>query len=260
LPAASSKKPETLDCLAVSVNDLRPLSEAKYGLKFKWQTDFKPRKMGPLTHVTHLTDLLVREEQQPQEQVACYSDLFAVRESVFKNGRLQVPDIGEITPGLVSLWDKIGHHLPFSSTVLQQKAETLAQILPHAGADYLALHFRRGDFLQWHDVPPLSNFSQAIDDMASSLGGRHLPVLVASDTDEPDLLSFVEKKGWILIDHDHLETEDKWGPWAPATVDMAILAGAKGFVGTWGSTMSFLAGARVETWNAGPVSFIKGNY
>jgi hypothetical protein len=250
---------ETVDCLAISDLGMHPDRLDKFGLRFEWDTSFQPRKIIEGSRVVPLSELLTRETEKPQGDLACYSDMFEIREAVFQNGHHTIPDIGEVTPRLVTIWDKIGAFLPFTDLVVRQRDSVLASLLPSAATEYLAVHFRRTDFLQWHDNPPLAVFAQALSDVARQLPDG-LPVLVATDAEEPDLLDFIKEHGWILLDHEALETATKWGPWASTMIDTAILAGAKGFVGTWGSTMSFLAAARVETWHRGPTHLVKGQY
>ena len=97
----------------------------------------------------------------------------------------------------------------------------------------------------------------------SAASDGSLPVVSSSSKRTKSALlvlgAAIRKRGWILVDHRRLATAERLSNWYPPLLDMAILAMGRAFVGTEGSTMSSLAGARVRDWydEARRVTFVR---
>ena len=110
--------------------------------------------------------------------------------------------------------------------------------------------------------PPVEEVARVVKDVQAqvfaNLGVQLLPehVIVTSDESNPSWWSSIRSEGWTYVDHTAERTEDHFGFWYPTFIDAIIHSLGTGFVGTEGSTMSLVAGRRVEDWNGGVVKMV----
>ena len=206
----------------------------------------------------------LHDRVRPDHNLLCTSTLFFLRKPTFKSGRYRTPSLGQLDPDQ-PFWAQYGSKIRFSAS-LQHLADEVVATLLGSAQPFIAVHIRRADFvhLQWVAngtiASSLDLYAPAIDRIRrQSPALSRLPVLVATDERSSDYQAAIRKRGWVLIDHRRLATAERLSNWYPPLLDMAILAMGRAFVGTEGSTMSSLAGARVRDWysEARPVTFVK---
>lgn len=128
---------------------------------------------------------------------------------------------------------------------------------------FISIHVRRNDFGGWcpPDVPsyecfaPLSAYARRVDEIRRELlqtkGLVVDEVVLTSDERDPEWWAQVKALGWLFPDHQEERTAETYGKWYLPVLDAVIQSMGAGFVGTDRSTMSTVAGRRVETWNGG---------
>lgn len=85
-------------------------------------------------------------------------------------------------------------------------------------------------------------------------------VLVTSDERAESWWKEVNDLGWVGIDHEKEQTEEKYGKWYPVMIDVVAQSFGKGFVGTDRSTVSIVSGHRVVAWNNGSYRHVRWGY
>ncbi|GFZ47020.1 hypothetical protein JCM24511_04246 [Saitozyma sp. JCM 24511] len=135
-------------------------------------------------------------------------------------------------PALVGLADRYLRH----AFGLQTR-----QALP----PFFAVHIRRGAEHYAHAA------WEALREIEAVLGIHLEHIIFTTDEPDPDWRAPLLSYGWHFVDHDAMETGDKFGHWLPTLLDNVILSRATGFLGTHGSTMSIIAMRRVIDWNGG---------
>ena len=135
------------------------------------------------------------------------------------------------------------------------------------------MHIRHNDFYKWCDLDipptdcfaPLSAYARRVAEVRAALAARYpatappARVLVTSDDASPAFVAEVAALEWARVDHDAPEwdTEARFGGWYPPLLDAVFQSGGRGFVGTDRSTMSLVAGRRVEDWHGGIYAMVR---
>ena len=164
-------------------------------------------------------------------------------------------------------WIEAGQYLHFTDEVedladfyLMEMFEvgTMADVPP-----IITVHIRRGDFAQARGLTSIDKYTDGVararrrlqrrmDDPATWRGPaknkasypkglKAADYIVVATTDEKRDSDFVQELlglGWLVLDHERMQTEEKFGSWMPMIIDQAILARGKAFVGTEWSTYS----------------------
>jgi len=133
---------------------------------------------------------------------------------------------------------------------------------------YIAIHARRNDF-HWYcnDVPldecypSIPVFQRRIREIQEEVQERHgytpRHVVMLSDERDPAWWDSIREVGWYTTASIVQDTQEKHGGWYPLLVDAVIQSSGIGFIGTTSSTMSVLAGRRVEAWYDGVFKLVK---
>ncbi|GAA5998968.1 O-fucosyltransferase family protein [Rhodotorula paludigena] len=198
----------------------------------------------------------------PDQQLMCFENLFYVPTVKFVEGQLDTSyTIEELRPD-GPVWNRVGAHLRFNDHVNHIVDEFLSALLGSRRRAYIGVHLRQGDFVT---MGRASKASQEVADMYAAgvkqvqdalkkrRGGpkADLPVVFATDSDDPAFINKLARMGWIYLDHIEFATSSRYGRWYPGIMDSAVLSRAAGFVGTRMSTFSYLAARRVELWQGG---------
>ncbi|KAG0228836.1 hypothetical protein BGW42_001916 [Actinomortierella wolfii] len=156
-------------------------------------------------------------------------------------------------------WAEAGEHFHFADTILDYIIKAISRRVGRPVMEYIAIHLRRNDVVRkctnpsganlsiYDCTPPLGWYAAEVE-KARKIAGESLPVVVTTDTKDPQELETISKLGWYLIDHAVLQTEYEVGTFGPAMVDSAILANARVLIGTYMSTMSRTAARRQKSW------------
>ncbi|KAL8286852.1 hypothetical protein RQP46_003858 [Phenoliferia psychrophenolica] len=86
---------------------------------------------------------------------------------------------------------------------------------------------------------------------AGFLADDYAVVVTTDEASDSPFVADLKALGWMVLDHDAMQTIEYLGEWYPTILDQAILARGKGFLGTEWSTYSYLAGLRVRYWSGG---------
>lgn len=122
------------------------------------------------------------------------------------------------------VWSEVGVHLRFNSHINHIADELLVALLGSRTKPFVAVHLRQGDFVDLgrigHEV--VENYSKAEKKVQDELnerkrrsggglggfgasrkkgGGKRLPVLFATDSDDPVFIRKLTSLGWIYINH-----------------------------------------------------------
>ncbi|KAG2113802.1 uncharacterized protein F5147DRAFT_650213 [Suillus discolor] len=119
---------------------------------------------------------------------------------------------------------------------------------------YIYIHMRHGDFSQQCEDFPVDQcfaplfviarrVSEAQEELRTREGIDATHVIMTSDERDPEWLSE--------------RIEEIYGKWHPVFIDTIIQSNGAGFVGTRGSTMSTLAGRRVQSWHDGATRLVR---
>ena len=181
----------------------------------------------------------------PDRHLLCFQNLFYASTVKFVEGQVdQSVDIEELRRD-GPVWNTVGQFLRFTPRIDHIVDEMLETLIGDSSQPFIAIHLRQGDFLT---LGRTSNETSSIKDTYSKgLNQLHtilatlpildgfditrLPVLLATDSTDPNLLANLSSLGWKLIDHGKLETRKKYGGWYPGVLDSAILSRAVGLVG-----------------------------
>ncbi|KPV73445.1 uncharacterized protein RHOBADRAFT_55183 [Rhodotorula graminis WP1] len=203
----------------------------------------------------------------PDQQLLCFENLFYVQNVKFVKG---TPDttyaIEELRPD-GPVWDKVGKFLRFNDHVNHVVDEFLGALLGSRRRKYVAVHLRQGDFVALGRAARASQevaelYAEGVRKVQEQLKKRRgaskkdLPVLFATDSDDPVFINRLTRMGWIYLDHREFASASRYGGWWPGILDSAVLSRAQGFVGTKMSTFSYVAARRVESWQGGPTLIV----
>jgi hypothetical protein len=134
---------------------------------------------------------------------------------------------------------------------------------------YVAIHARRArDFLVYcngqnkeYCFPSIATYQRRIEEIQEEtrerLGIFPQHVVMLSDEEESDWWDSIRAVGWYAPDHVAEDTVNKYGKWYPVLIDAVIQSSGIGLIGMDGSTMSLLAGRRVQDWHNGVFKNIK---
>lgn len=189
-------------------------------------------------------------------------NLFYIRYLSFINGEIDLEyGIAELDPQ-GPVWREVGRYLYFNPAIEDLTTRTLQTLLGpsyvpplerkvgleklsrkekmgRAGTRFIAVHLRRGDFVKYGWAKnTLASYVAAVATMQSKLRpsslfhvGEPLPVLFATDSEEPEFLAECKAQGWTMVDHEKLGTAANYGGWHPGVIDSVILSRAVGLIG-----------------------------
>jgi len=78
-----------------------------------------------------------------------------------------------------------------------------------------------------------------------------------SDEENSDWWDLIRMAGWYTTGGVVGDVVDKYGKWYPLLIDAVIQSSGVGLIGTAGSTMSLLAGRRIQDWHNGVYKEVK---
>ncbi|KAH9961361.1 hypothetical protein BC827DRAFT_343531 [Russula dissimulans] len=133
---------------------------------------------------------------------------------------------------------------------------------------YIAIHARRTDFTAYcRDVPQESCFpsirvyQRRVAEIRREIRSRRgvIPrhVIMLSDEEDSDWWDLIRMAGWYTTGGVAEDAIDKYGRWYPLLIDAVIQSSGVGLIGTAGSTMSLLAGRRIQDWHNGVYKEVK---
>jgi len=134
---------------------------------------------------------------------------------------------------------------------------------------YISIHARRGDdfIVYCNDVskedcfPSIAIYQRRIEEIQEEtrerLGVVPQHVIMLSDEKDPAWWDSIREAGWYTTDHVADDTVNRYGRWYPLLIDAVIQSSGIGLIGQHGSTMSLLAGRRVEDWHDGVYKDVK---
>jgi len=280
--AQNALVPETLNCWGTGV-DYQPLSE------YRISTTFSPVPEHLLVNgrltlasvelllassnsawASNATDSSHWEQTPPPPpprapgvRVACFQHLFSMYSIRWRKGIAGTFAIPEDFSLLDPQWREVGQHLRFNDHIRAVGDALLAAVLGSTTTPFIGVHLRQGDFLRINRTSTSTEDYQdavlAVDKELRQrllLRYRTLPVVVATDSEDPQYHAKIKALDWRLIDHTAFNTSARYSPWYPGVLDAYILSKSIGFVGTRRSTYTNLAAARVKTWNDGVVRIV----
>lgn len=151
------------------------------------------------------------------------------------------------------VWSDVGVHLRFNDHINHIANELLLALLGSSRSrqPFIAVHLRQGDFVDLgrisHEV--VDAYKEGVKEVEQTLRrkradgswkaamgstggkGKDLPVVFATDSDDPAFIRKLTNLGWIYINHVEFATAARFGGWYPGVLDSVILSRAKGFVG-----------------------------
>ncbi|KAI0045214.1 hypothetical protein FA95DRAFT_1561351 [Auriscalpium vulgare] len=199
----------------------------------------------------------------PDEHLACFDYLYYVcaHESF------------EYEHDLSPAWRFVAKHFRWTPRLQTMADGYLRRMfgVPEDGVipPYISIHARRandfavycGDVPRGDCFPTMNVYARRIADTQEELRARYgiVPehVIMLSDEQDPAWWDAVRLMGWYTPDHVAEDTVNKYGRWYPLLVDAVIQSSGMGLLGTDRSTMSLLAGRRVEDWNGGVFKMVK---
>ncbi|KAI0315253.1 hypothetical protein OF83DRAFT_366370 [Amylostereum chailletii] len=199
---------------------------------------------------------------EPDEHLACFDYLYYVCATAsFEYEQ-------EISPA----WRFVVTHFRWTSRLQGIANEYLKRMMNVPESDsvppYIAIHARRQDFGVYCNDRPKEECFTSFDvytrrvaeiqqEVKERLGVEPHHVVMLSDEKDPAWWDTVRGMGWYSPDHDAEQTVDKYGKWYTLLIDAVIQSSGVGFLGTDHSTMSVLAGRRVEDWQNGVSHMVK---
>ncbi|KAF8506766.1 hypothetical protein F5888DRAFT_1896221 [Russula emetica] len=126
---------------------------------------------------------------------------------------------------------------------------------------YIAIHARRAnDFIVYCNgapkedcFPSIATYQRRIGEIQEEtrerLGVVPQHVVMLSDEGDPAWWDSIREVGWYTPDH--VDMVNQYGKWYPVLIDAVIQSSGIGLIGMHGSTMSLLAGRRVQDWYNG---------
>ncbi|KAM0753610.1 hypothetical protein T439DRAFT_322506 [Meredithblackwellia eburnea MCA 4105] len=213
----------------------------------------------------------------PDKQLLCFDNLFYVPSTHFVEGTVdRTYSIEEFAPD-DPVWLKVGQHLHFSQHINDIADELLYALTGSSSRQFIGIHIRQGDFVtlgrtsagvidSYVEGEQLMQLRLAerrkarrpsiLNNLRGDVMKRKLPVVFATDSDDPLFIKKLKERGWIYIDHKAFATQTRFGGWYPGVLDSLILSRGIGFVGTKMSTFSYIAARRVEFWNGGVTTIV----
>jgi len=146
----------------------------------------------------------------PDQQLMCFENLFYVQNVKFVKGQ---PDttyaIEELRPD-GPVWDKVGKFLHFNDHVNHVVDEFLGALLGSRRRKYVGVHLRQGDFVTLGRAARASQevaelYAEGVRKVQEQLKKRRgaskkdLPVLFATDSDDPVFINRLTRMGWIYV-------------------------------------------------------------
>ncbi|GAA6037647.1 hypothetical protein JCM8097_006160 [Rhodosporidiobolus ruineniae] len=203
----------------------------------------------------------------PDQQLMCFENLFYVPSVKFVEGQVdQSYTIEELRPD-GPVWSKVGQWLRFNDHVNHVTDEFMNALMGSRRKPFIGVHIRQGDFITlgrtsraYDEV--VDNYAAGVRQVEEALRKRRngpkgrLPVIFATDSDDPAFIMKLSKLGWIYANHVEFATAARFGGWWPGVLDQALLSRAVGFVGTRMSTFSYVSARRVESWNGGVTTIV----
>ncbi|CAK5280278.1 unnamed protein product [Mycena citricolor] len=204
----------------------------------------------------------------PDEQLLCYDFLYYVvaHQVLFLTEEQSGSDRQHGSPA----WRSVGTHMHWNPS-LEELAESYlraAMRLPEESplVPFISVHVRHADFESWcNGIPVKQCFAslaainrqvqQIRAEMLRLSGVRIHHVVMTSDEKDAIWWHDVAELGWLRIDHSR--TAHIYGEWYPVLIDAVIQSKGAAFVGTDRSSMSVLAGRRVEDWQNGLSALVK---
>jgi len=134
---------------------------------------------------------------------------------------------------------------------------------------YIAIHARRAnDFIVYCNgqpkedcFPSIATYQRRIGEIQEEtrerLGIDPQHVVMLSDEEDPAWWESIREVGWYSPDHVAEDTVNKYGRWYPVLIDAVMQSSGIGLIGMHGSTMSLLAGRRVQDWHNGVYKDVK---
>jgi len=197
---------------------------------------------------------------EPEEHLLCFDQHLRTWEEARVDGsKIDKEALQDLDP-LGPAWAEVGQHLQWNDHLAGLAANLRTDLLGSASQPYIAVHLRQGDFINQRRTQAglIEPFVAAVAEIRARLVAQHgkrwaaVPVVFATDSHEQDYLVRLRALGWLHLDHARWETKERLGGWYPAHLDLAVLSGASGFVGSRLSSFSSLTARRVESWQGGP--------
>ncbi|KDQ07960.1 hypothetical protein BOTBODRAFT_38399 [Botryobasidium botryosum FD-172 SS1] len=164
-------------------------------------------------------------------------------------------------------WRFVGRHAHWTERIKDIAEGYVRRIMgiPEGGhiPPFISIHVRHNEFggMCAPGVPPsecwapLSAYARRVAEMREELlltkGVAIEHVIMTSDEQDPAWWAEVRALGWLAPDHERERTAERYGKWYLPVLDAVIQSMGAGLVGTDHSTMSIVAGRRVESWNGG---------
>ncbi|KAJ7768862.1 hypothetical protein B0H16DRAFT_1518426 [Mycena metata] len=195
----------------------------------------------------------------PNEQLLCFDNLYYTANV----------EGFEFERDYSTAWRLVGKHLHWNPRI-EEIARGYVRRTFGLGVEatippYIAIHVRHGDFKGACHTPldecfaPLSAIARRVNEVKEELQRLKditaVHIILTSDETNITWWEEVAAYGWYRIDHS--ATASTYGAWYPVLIDTAIQSEGKGFVGTDRSTVSLIAGRRVEEWNDGVLRSVK---
>ncbi|KAF8982002.1 hypothetical protein BGZ46_001961 [Entomortierella lignicola] len=288
VPKAWKDNAEKLPCQVIAGygHDHFVGEEDSIGADFAYQhmLDLEPIPVPGFTldePVRYIGDILDRN-QNSTEQVICFTYTFTARFERMRNrwdiGWNEAGKYIRFLPRFLSYVEDViafrfglleNHFHPYpphdlGASILDRGASSesfLSRKPPHK--EYIAIHLRRGDIeakcvdqAMSDCVVPVSEYKKHVDIILGELPKDEEPpnVVLVSDTQSEEEKKEIDSYGWYRLDHaldpNLLDASKVLGPFSPAFVDSAVLAGrgARWVIGSRRSTMSWLAAMRLSSW------------
>jgi len=200
----------------------------------------------------------------PDEHLACFDYLYYVcADTSFEYG-------SDLSPA----WRFVVKHFRWThrlQTIGDEYVRRVLQVPHHEPIPpYIAIHARRADdFTVYCNnrpkeecFPSIATYQRRIEEIQEEtrerLGLIPQHVIVLSDERDPSWWDSIRTQGWYMIDHGAEDTINKYGTkWYPVLIDAVIQSSGIGLIGQEGSTMSLLAGRRVQDWHNGVFKSVK---
>ncbi|KAJ7665222.1 hypothetical protein DFH06DRAFT_1323617 [Mycena polygramma] len=202
-----------------------------------------------------------RQSLPPDEHLLCFDLLYYMG-----------TQDNEIARDYSPAWRYVGQHMRWTAALEQLGHQYVRHTLQlHADEPippFIAVHARRDDFQNWcgdftpeECFPPLDVMTRRIEEVKAEIWRRKgivvEYVIITSDERDKAWWNQVAEFGWKTPDHARLNTQEQYGIWYPVLIDAVIHSQASGFVGTDRSTFSILSARRVDSWQDGPVRYVK---
>ncbi|CAK5271135.1 unnamed protein product [Mycena citricolor] len=203
---------------------------------------------------------LLHASLPPDEQLLCFDNLYWATNL----------EPHEMEHDYSTAWRFVGRHLHWNPRIEALAARYVRRTLGLARArpipPYISVHARRGDFVNWCEVPdredcfaPVSVIARRVAEIRQRLwrtkGIEVQHVIMTSDETDESWWRQVQAQGWDRVDHSW--TSEIHGAWFPVFIDAAIQSASTGFVGTDRSTVSLLSAHRVREWQGGPTQMFR---